>query len=236
MPERRAIDLALELSRMPSLARVLRKQALPSDLLETIRIAAGCPESIEAVIESIQEPPQIIRAAAILYLQEILFFPGATPYRNLGVVDHAPRAQMRVHMRWLMQWLHPDHNSDEVAALLAVRVINAWRQLERTESPNKIDRGPNQNVDAQRRRNNVTRYARVRPRWIPMPLLSADAASRQRRKTVFIVLTIASALALILIRNGVPFARLSYLNSGTPSSSASNGSEASAGLFGLLNK
>lgn len=73
MAGQRAIDLALDLARMPALAAVMREQALPPDLLDVIRVAAGCPEASKAALASTQEPPSVIQAAAVLYLEEILF-------------------------------------------------------------------------------------------------------------------------------------------------------------------
>ena len=134
MAERRAIELALDLSRMPALAPMLRCQTPPPDILDAIRAAAGCPEALQAACSSTREPLHVIQRAAALYLQETLFFPGASLHRNLGVTVEASRTQMRLHMRWLMIWLHPDHNSDEMAKLLAARVIDAWRELGRRKA------------------------------------------------------------------------------------------------------
>jgi hypothetical protein len=129
MASRRAVDLALDLMRMPTLAPILSEQPFPSDLLDLIRIAARNADVAAAAAEASSVSERMLRSAAIFYLQEMLFSPGADAYRNLGVDRDASRAQMRLHMRWLLQWLHPDHNPDPAANLLAERVIGAWRQL-----------------------------------------------------------------------------------------------------------
>lgn len=211
MAARRAIDLALDLARTPALAAVMRGQALPSDLLDVIRIAAGCPEASKAALAAKPEPLRVIQAAAILYLEEMLFFPDAGLYRNLGVSAGASKAQMRLHMRWLLQWLHPDHNSDETAALLAARVISAWRELGRRDRPEGGAESSARHQPASRQPspNYPRRRATMRVRWIAVPIPSAPSARRRGRRAVTLVLAAAAALALILTPDAVLFGWLS---------------------------
>lgn len=211
MAERRAIDVALDLARMPSFSTVVRRRPVPADILDVIRVAAGCPEASQAATEAVREPLSIIKAAAIFYLQEALFFPGADLYRNLGVAPGASRAQMRLHMRWLLQWLHPDHNSDETARLLAARVIHAWQELGRRDrSESRID------CEAAQRRFPVgtgtktrspakrsSALSRVRIRWIAVPLPSARSTPSRGQRAIIVVLALAAALALILVRGAM---------------------------------
>ena len=44
------------------------------------------------------------------YVETVMLFAGAEPARVLGLAAGASRAEMRTHLRWLMRWLHPDHN------------------------------------------------------------------------------------------------------------------------------
>jgi hypothetical protein len=171
MLSRRAIDLALEFARKPALVTVIREEELPSDILNVIQIAAGCPEASVDGMAATHQPLCVLRPAAIFFLEQILFFPGASLYRNLGVSTGASREQMRLHMRWLLQWLHPDHNSDETAALLALRVINAWRELGRSrdwegDAPEELSYRPSGTYD--RRYQTKT----VIP-WIAIPISRA---------------------------------------------------------------
>lgn len=194
---RRAIDLAVDLARAPALAGVMRQQALPPDILDVIRLAAGCPEASKAAVAATRQPIELLRTAAIFYLEQMLFFPDAGLHRNLGVGPGASRAEMRLHMRWLMQWLHPDHNSSETAALLAQRVIQAWHELGRRDhAAAHVARPP-----ALRRAssNPPKRRPKMRVRWIPVPLETAPPAPRRRWRTAVLILGIAGAFALIFI-------------------------------------
>jgi hypothetical protein len=195
MPERRAIELALDLSRMPALAPILRRQAPPHDILDAIRAAAGCPEALQAACSSTKEPLHVIQRAAALYVQETLFFPGASLHRNLGVTNQASRAQMRLHMRWLMRWLHPDHNSDEMARLLAARVIEAWRELGQRKAqikkaPVAIDKVACATKSSAAELKGS--YA-LRLRWIPIPIRSTRSTRALR------LILAGTVIALVVI-------------------------------------
>ena len=108
----RALDLALELTRDPTLAAAMREQSLPSDTLLVIRIAAGCSDAVQEAVRVTNAPAETLKAAAVLYLQRVLLAPDSDCYRVLGVQPDAPRVEMREHMRWLMKWLHPDRDSE----------------------------------------------------------------------------------------------------------------------------
>jgi hypothetical protein len=184
---------------MPGLAGFLRDQALPTDILDVIRIAAGCPHASDAAILATQESLETVRAASVLYLQEMLFFPDAGIYRNLGVAADASKAQMRLHMRWLLQWLHPDHNPDETAGLLAQRVILAWRQLGHREGSFASPAG--QSLSGLSPRNGPRRPTRMRLPWIPVPVQSAPPRRVLKFRMAVLVLAFAAAIVSILFPN-----------------------------------
>src|SRR5262249_55832433 len=129
MEQGHAIDFALDLARWPALARTSVSPALPPNILELIRIAAACPEACEAAVARTGEPREVLIEAARFYLQQVLFRPGADCYRILGIEPGASRETARNHMRWLMEWLHPDRNSDSWDAVYAERVLKAWREV-----------------------------------------------------------------------------------------------------------
>ena len=205
MPGRRAVDLALRLAHTPALAPALRDEPLPPELLEVIRIAARCPEALEAATTRTGLSRQEIRNAATVFLEQVLFFPGAEAYRILGVSPDASRAQMREHMRWLLQWLHPDHNPDERASTLAARVIEAWRTVGRLDhDENRRAHGVRATPVARAplQRQPPGRLSR-RVRWIAVPLAPAKPERRSVRRSGRSVLAIAAALAVIIMPDSI---------------------------------
>ena len=129
MGQQHVIELAIDLARMPALARTNVLPALPPNIIELMRIAAGSPEACEAAVAKTGEPTAVVIEAARFYLQHVLFRPEADCYRILGVEPNASRATARSHMRWLLQWLHPDRNHNGWVAVYAERVLKAWREL-----------------------------------------------------------------------------------------------------------
>lgn len=202
----RAVDRALDLARMPTLAPFLREQALPLDLLELIRLVAGSSEAAQAAVAATGEPLRAIHSAAVFYLREMLFFPGADLHRNLGLSSAATRSQMRLHMRWLLLWLHPDHNSNEGAAIFAERVIRAWRELGPLEKQ-RVGESNDALLDLGRRRTGPPRPRRqtaMRVPWIAVPIEAAQPKRRRRARRFFVwVCAVGGALALILIPGAV---------------------------------
>jgi hypothetical protein len=129
MAQRHVIELALDLSRMPALARSPGLPPIPSDIIELMRIAAASPEACEAAAAKTGEPTTTVIEAARFYLQHVLFRPEADCYRILGLEPNASRATARSHMRWLLQWLHPDRNHNGWDAIYAERVLKAWGEV-----------------------------------------------------------------------------------------------------------
>lgn len=128
MSRRHAIDLALDLARMPALARSPVVPPIPPNILDVMRIAAASPQACKAASVATGEPAPVLIEAARFYLQHVLFRPDADCYRILGIQPGASRATARSHMRWLLQWLHPDRNNGWNGAY-AERVLAAWREV-----------------------------------------------------------------------------------------------------------
>ncbi len=129
MTKGHVIDLALDLARMPALARTSVSPPIAPDIIQLMRIAAASPEACQAAVAKTGEPAPVLIEAARFYLQHVLFRPGADCYRILGIDRTASRATARSHMRWLLQWLHPDHNNNSWDAVYAERVLKAWREV-----------------------------------------------------------------------------------------------------------
>src|SRR5262245_33038599 len=157
------IDLALDLARMPTLARNSMLPAIPPDIGELMRIAAASPEACQAAATQTGEPVSVVIEAARFYLQQVLFRPDADCYRILGVEPTTPRETARSHMRWLLQWLHPDRNNNSWDAVYANRVLKAWREVSAAEKPTK----PSYSFVSSKKRVGI---AAIRVPWIEQPI------------------------------------------------------------------
>ena len=120
MAPQRAVDLALDLVRMPAVASSMAAAPIPTDVLDVVRIAAESPEHCRAERALIE--------AARFYVQQILLRPEADCYRILGLRPGDSREKARTHMRWLLEWLHPDRNHGW-DAIYAKRIVKAWREV-----------------------------------------------------------------------------------------------------------
>src|SRR5215472_2588386 len=112
MAQPHVIELALDLARMQTLVRSSAVLPLQQNITELMRIAAASPEACEAAAAQTGEPNLVLIEAARFYLQQVLFRPDADCYRILGIKPATSRATAREHMRWLLEWLHPDRNTN----------------------------------------------------------------------------------------------------------------------------
>jgi hypothetical protein len=131
MAQPHVIELALDLARMPALARSSVVPPLPPNIIELMRIAAASPQACRAAAAQTGEPSHVLVEAARFYLQQVLFRPNADCYRILGIQPAASRATAREHMRWLLEWLHPDRNNNNNSwdTVYAERVLKAWHEV-----------------------------------------------------------------------------------------------------------
>jgi hypothetical protein len=189
MPPSRALVAAIALSRAPSLAAVLRAQAIPDGVELLLRILAGDPDATrEARAMTGLSEAELITAAELFVLQ-VMLCQGALSRRILGVPPDADRAMTRTHLRLLLSWLHPDKNSSPWHAPFARRVIAAWRQ---------IDRGVEDERDWAAGSLPSRRAHRVP--WIALPLKAADGRSPRRESKGWRVFL--AGLTLIWRRHG----------------------------------
>ncbi len=178
MEQKHVIELALDLARMPALARNYGAPALPPNIIELMRIAAVLPEACEAAVAKTGEPAAVLIEAARFYLQQVLFRPDADCYRVLGIEPGASRETARKHMRWLLEWLHPDRNHDSWDAVYAERVLKAWREV------SAVHGAPAQRTPSRARARasfNISGNGDSEPvwlPWIPQPVRSQSPAVR----------------------------------------------------------
>lgn len=185
-----AIDVALDLARMPSLAPAMRRADLPSDVLVLIRLAAGCEDTIRDAVAASGKPAAQLSEAAVLYLQQIVLHPQADSHRLLAVAPGASREQLRQHRTWLLRWLHPDVNRNEWETVFAERVIGAWSDLsgEKEHDPGTLPA-----------RDQIFQ---IFVPWIKRPVVTPRIASRRRGKTLIKLtgLGIAASLLALFVR------------------------------------
>lgn len=183
---RHAIELALDLARMPSLARSYVAPPIPSNIVEVMHIAAASPSACQEAALVTGESETVLVEAARFYLQQLLFRPGADCYRVLGLQPGAPRDTARNHMRLLLLWLHPDRNSN-LEAIYAERVLKAWREISAPDSLNE----PSYRSRASLKKNG--RSPSFRLPWIERP------AERRRRRRALATWILAPGLMISFV-------------------------------------
>jgi hypothetical protein len=176
MTQLHVIELALDLARMPALARSSAVPPLPPNIVELMRIAAASPEACGAAVAQTGEPRHVVIEAARFYLQQVLFRPDADCNRILGIEPATSRATAREHMRWLLEWLHPDRNNNNSwDSVYAERVLKAWREVSANGS------APKPNLALARASSDQNKKRRSRPirlAWVERPAQGQSLAIR----------------------------------------------------------
>lgn len=169
-----AVGLAFDLARRPALARAMRRQPLPDDVLTVIKIAAGSDEVCRTIATRAGMGVAQVREAAIVYLQAVVLHSQADSYRVLGAPRGSNQAVLREHMGWLMKWLHPDRDQSDWESALAQRVSAAWEDLKSPERRARYDRSLGQGGDAPRHRPRP--MSAMRTLWQSEPIERARVA------------------------------------------------------------
>jgi hypothetical protein len=192
MTKPHVIDLALDLARMPALTRSAGAPAIPANIIELLRIAAGSPEACGAAVARTGEPARVVIDAARFYLQQVLFRPDADCYRVLGIAPSASRATARNHMRWLLEWLHPDRNNNSWDAVYAERVLKAWHEVSNSDGRAIKSSNPQAHRKYRLRGNGV---------WVPWIQDSVKRRSLAIRSPyrMFMIWAVPTGLAIIFV-------------------------------------
>jgi hypothetical protein len=178
------IELALDLARMPALARTSVVPPIPPDIIELMKIAAAAPEACQAAVAKTGEPTPVVIEAARFYLQQLLFRQDADSYRILGIQPTDARATARDHMRWLLEWLHPDRNNGSWDAVYAERVLKAWREV---STAHKSAAEPSLRfARVSSHQKTRARIRRVRLPWIERPLKRRSLTVRSPFRAVML--------------------------------------------------
>jgi hypothetical protein len=198
MTQPHMIELALDLARMPALARSSVVPPLPPNLIELMRIAAASPEACQAAVVQTGEPRHVVIEAARFYLQQVLFRPDADCYRILGIQPAASRETARSHMRWLLEWLHPDRNTNNNSwdAVYAERVLKAWREVSSATNGSAAKSGSAlARVSSNQKKKG--RSQAIRLRWVEYPT-SRSLAMRNPYRT-FVLWAVPTGLVIIVL-------------------------------------
>jgi hypothetical protein len=196
MTQPHVIELALDLARMPALARRSAVPPLPPNLVDLMRIAAGSPEACRAAVAQTGEPRHVLIESARFYLQQVLFRPDADCYRILGVEPTTSRAMAREHMRWLLEWLHPDRNNNNNSwdTIYAERVLKAWREVSNGSAAK-----PNLTVTrASSDQNKKRRSPAIRLAWIERPVPGSSLAIRNPYRA-FVLIPIGLVIIVLAL-------------------------------------
>src|SRR5690606_38705582 len=100
----------------------MRAQPLPGDLEPLLKIASGDVAVNQAIAEETGRSPELIRQAAVFFIEQILLAPDADAYRTLGLAPDATYSELRRNLALLLRSTHPDRmNGDR--SLFAYRII-----------------------------------------------------------------------------------------------------------------
>ena len=201
MQANRALDAALALARNPGLAASMRSRPLPSGIPLLLQILADESEVALSVAQALRVNERSLRFAVEHYVETVMLFSGAEPARVLGVTAGASRAEMRTHLRWLMRWLHPDHNPAAWRSAFAGRVLTAWREASSHEGVAKAFQGRARGGPSTWRRSGRPRLPvyPLRLAWIAYPLREERRINWRRasaRTGLCLVLVTLAALVL----------------------------------------
>ena len=133
MSDRMALKIAVDLVHVPAQVRHIRLEPLPDDVLMLLRIAAGDEESEHSAVALTGRSPEIVRRAAVFFIEQILFAPDADSYRVLGTAPEASASELRRNVALLLRWLHPDLDSGGARSIFVGRVTAAWNNLKTPE-------------------------------------------------------------------------------------------------------
>ena len=196
MKRQHVIELALDLARMPALARSSVVPSVPPNIVELMRIAAAVPEACQAAVANTGEPSSVVVEAARFYLQQVLFRPGADCYRILGIEPTASRAAARDHMRWLLEWLHPDRNNNSWDGVYAERVLKAWREVSGTSGSAAKPNVPVARTSSTTKKRGDIRVVRLP--WIERPVQHRSLAMRSAYRA-FILWAVPTGVVILFL-------------------------------------
>lgn len=135
-----ALRLAVDLVQSPSRVHKAKSNKLPPGVFMLLRIAAHDEAAESEAAEVLDRPVDIIRKAAIFFIEQVLLDPEADCYRVLGVCPDATVSELRRNMALLLRGLHPDLRAGGDRSILTLRVTHAWNELKTPDRRLAYDR------------------------------------------------------------------------------------------------
>lgn len=139
MGARTALRVAIELFHMPSRVRSARAAPLPPGVILLLEIAAGDAEAEQRAAASTGRPGELVRHAAVFFIEQVMLCQNADSYRVLGADPQTGSGDLRRNMALLVRWLHPDKAADEQRSVFVGRINQAWNDLKTPERRARYD-------------------------------------------------------------------------------------------------
>ena len=124
-----ALAAALRVARTPLVRHALRTEPIAEGIRQLFEIAAGRPDAVTEAIALTGKDPHFLTAAAIYYIEEVLWAPDASPHRVLGLTSGASFDRLADHLDVLLEWLLAPHAGEDRRPALA-RVRSAWQAID----------------------------------------------------------------------------------------------------------
>ena len=119
----------------------MRDEPLPLGVDLLLRIASGDVEAEATAITSTGRSRDLIKQAAIFFIEQVLLSPNSDSYRVLGSDSRASYGELRRNMALLIKLLHPDKDPQGQRSVFANRVNQAWNDLKTPERRAAYDEG-----------------------------------------------------------------------------------------------
>lgn len=190
-----ALRLAIDLLHAPSRLRAARSRPLPGGVILLLRLAARDETAEIAAAQASGRSREIVRDAALFFIEQVLFDVRSDSYRILGGDRQTPTGELRRNMALLLRGVHPDLERDRDRSAAAAKVIRAWNDVRTPQrrvsydqalSSRDASKGSNGRAGSSRhglaaleRRSHVRQHASAAP--------AAEPSSKCLRAILFLV-------------------------------------------------
>ena len=186
MPAIEALRVALDLLHVPSRVKKARTQPLPRGIDLLLRIAAGDQQAIATSAQLTDRTPEIIRDAAVFFIEQILLSPQSDSYRVLGATADTTSTELRRNMALLVTFFHPDLKSAGPPSVFVNRVTMAWDDVKTPELRDAYDRQQRSVREARELGERQTRHRSRKPR-VHLKQVQTGGTGIWRRTLLFLL-------------------------------------------------